>query len=399
MGSSFLVRSLQIEIDKSTWQKKAIDPRLRSASGRVDIDLGEALHEVGTITMPSILSPASPALFWAWLRYYLAPSKHADLRLTMDFSDLDPHQKGILSDDFGVALATHWARIRLGPFTQVVDGRKFANQFRQLQRKQHKSKAKVGMSKAPDFVMQDATGKWHILECKGMQTSRNYQKGVLKTAVAQKHAIQLVGTVKGEQLASSVYLANENNRAGSHMLVVDPDEDDPLVRLSGQQAEEMVVKASRLTVARAMGAIGLNEVAIEMSLPPDIDIDSELLLPSERARLRSARGDRVARATERARASTLEAFDHGGHRYRGRVGTFDLPPVGPDFPYRRVRVRQGVTPELIREVSASEAHLEERVDDLIRPFVHSARLEVQADRDHTSIAYGEMFYSDVEWIR
>jgi hypothetical protein len=146
MGSSFLVRSLQIEIDKSTWQKKIIHPRLRSASGRVDIDLGEALHELGTITMPSILSPASPALFWAWLRYYLAPSKHADLRLTMDFSDLDPHQKGILSDDFGVALATHWARIRLGPFTQVVDGRKFANQFRQLQRKQHKSKAKVGTS-------------------------------------------------------------------------------------------------------------------------------------------------------------------------------------------------------------------------------------------------------------
>ena len=83
MSASFLIRKLDIDVDKSTWQKKTIDPRLKSALGRVDIDLGEALHELGTITMPSILSPASPALFWAWLRYYLVPSKHSDLRLTM----------------------------------------------------------------------------------------------------------------------------------------------------------------------------------------------------------------------------------------------------------------------------------------------------------------------------
>jgi hypothetical protein len=399
MGTSFLVRKFDIAVDDSTWPKNIVNPKLKSGSGRVDIDIGEALHELGTITMPSILSPASPALFWAWLRYYLAPSKHPDLRLTMDFSDLDPHQKGILSDDFGVALATHWVRTRLGPFTQLVDGRKFANQFRHLQRKQHKSKAKVGMNKAPDFVMQDTTGKWHILECKGTQSDRQYQKKVLKTAIVQKHAIQLVGSVRGEQLASSLYLTNENGKPRSNMLVVDPDGDDPLIRLSGQEAEEMVIKASRLTVARAMGAIGLNEVAIEMSLPPDVDADSELLMPSERARLRSARGDRLARATERARASTLEGFEHDGRKYEGRVGMFDLPPVGPEFPYRKVRVRQGVTPELIREVSESAVHIEERVDDLIRPFVHSAQLGVQAVRDQTSVSYGEMFYSDVEWIR
>ena len=172
-----------------------------------------------------------------------------------------------------------------------------------------------------------------------------------------------------------------------------------------RRTRRLVQVAARLgrgegtSVARAMGAIGLNEVAIEMSLPPDIDVDSELLLPSERARLRSARGDRLARATERARASTLEKFDHGDQKYEGRIGIFDLPPVGPDFPYRKVRVRQGVIPELIRDISESEVHLEERVDDLIRPFVQSARLGVQAVRDQTSISYGDMFYSDVEWIR
>lgn len=142
MSASFLVRSILIEVDEKTWQRKVVHPKLKSASGRLDIDLGQALHELGTVTMPSILSPASPALFWAWLRYYLAPTTHPDLRLTMDFSDLDPHQKGILSDDFGVALATHWARIRLGPFTHIVDGRRFANQFKDIQRKQHKGSSK-----------------------------------------------------------------------------------------------------------------------------------------------------------------------------------------------------------------------------------------------------------------
>ncbi|WP_316181355.1 MULTISPECIES: hypothetical protein [unclassified Bradyrhizobium] len=399
MSTSFLVKELDIAVDDRTWPKNIVNPKLKSGSGRVNIDLGEALHELGTITMPNLMSPACPALFWAWLRYYLAPSKHQDLRIKMDFSDLDPHQKGILSDDFGVALATHWVRKRLGPFAQIVDGRKFANQFKDLQRKQNKSKAKVGMSKAPDFVMQDFKGKWHILECKGTQSSREYQKSVLKTAIVQKRAIRLVGSVRGEQLASSVYLTNEDGRPRSNMLVVDPDGDDPLIRLSGQQADEMVVKASRLTVARAMGSIGLNEVAIEMSLPPDIEADSELLLPSERTRLRSDRRDRLARATERARASTLARFEHNSRTYQGRVGLFDLPPVGPEFPYRKVRVRQGVTPELIREISISEAHIDDRVDEVIRPFVRSAKLDVQAAEDQTSVTYGEMFYSDVEWIR
>jgi hypothetical protein len=64
----------------------------------------------GTLTMPDLLSPASPARFWAWLRYYLAPTIASDLRITLDFAGLDPHQKGILSDDFGVALSTQLYR-------------------------------------------------------------------------------------------------------------------------------------------------------------------------------------------------------------------------------------------------------------------------------------------------
>jgi hypothetical protein len=47
MSTSFLVRKFDIAVDESTWPKNAVNKRLKVGSGRVDIDLGEALHELG----------------------------------------------------------------------------------------------------------------------------------------------------------------------------------------------------------------------------------------------------------------------------------------------------------------------------------------------------------------
>ena len=287
---------------------------------------------------------------------------------------------------------------RLGLFTHIVDGRRFANQFTRLLRKKHKSKAKVGTSKAPDFIMRDITGKWHVLECKGTQAYRAYQRRALKTAVAQKHAIQLLGSIRGEQLASSLYVAHEKDKSPSHMKIIDPEEDEPLIRLREQNAGEMEANANRLVVAQAFGSIGLNEIAVEMSLPPDVDLDSELLLPSELARLRFSRDERVARATEQARARNLDIFTHHHRRYEGRVVILDLPPAGAQFPYRKVRIRQGVTPDLIEEIS-STGSLDQRVDDRVRPYTAPARLVFDAAQDHMALTYGDILYSEVEWIQ
>lgn len=62
--------------------------------------------------------------------------------------------------------------------------------------------------------------------------------------MAQKHAIQLVGSIKGEQLASSLYIAHENDKSKSHMMVIDTEDDDPLIWLTEQQADEMQTKAA-----------------------------------------------------------------------------------------------------------------------------------------------------------
>jgi hypothetical protein len=394
--TSFLVRNIAVEVDSRTWGRKTVPPQLAGASGRCTIDIGEALHTLGTLTMPNLLSPASPSLFWAWLRYYLAPTGSPDLRITMDFSDLDPHQKGILSDDFGVALATQWLIDRLGGYRQIVDGRRFANQFQHLLRQRQKLKAKVGPSKAPDYVIRDIIGKWHVLECKGTQASRDYQRKALQTAVAQKHAIEIAGRIKGEQLAASLFIAHEKEKSATHLKVIDPD-DPPLIHLTENNEDEMETKANRLVVAQALGSIGLNEIAVEMSLPSNVDPDSDLLLPSEVMRVRSSREARLARATEQARQTTLVRFTHGTRAYEGRETTLDLPPTATQLPFRKVTIRQGVTPELIEEVSATGSLLDDTVDQRVNPYAINARVEVESDSHRTALTYGDVLYSEMIW--
>lgn len=124
-----LVKRLAVEVDRSTWGRKPIPLWLQGASGICDLDLKMALLLLGSLTLPSLISPASPARTWAWLRYFLAITNDQDFRITRDFSELDPHLKTILSDDFGVALSTQWLFDRLGGFQDIVDGRSFILQF------------------------------------------------------------------------------------------------------------------------------------------------------------------------------------------------------------------------------------------------------------------------------
>ena len=191
---------------------------------------------LGTLTMPNLLSPASPARFWAWVRYFLAPAETNDLRIKMEFADLDPHQKSILSDDLGVAISTQWLSDRLGGFTKIVDGRRFMLQFAHLLRaRQKQSKAKVGPSKAPDFVIQDKSGKWHVMECKGTQSGRGRRDEFLEDALSQKQMLQIVGAIRGERLATGLAISHEENRKGTELRVVDPEHSEPLLTLSDSE--------------------------------------------------------------------------------------------------------------------------------------------------------------------
>ena len=77
----------------------------------------------------------------------------------------------------------------------------------------------------------------------------------------------------------------------------------------------------------------------------------------------------------------------------------DLPPPTSLLPYRKVRIRQGMVQEIIQELTSGDSLLDQGIDDQIRPYIASARITVEGDRDHTALTYGDVLYSELNWVR
>ena len=86
------------------------------------VDVAGIFLLVGRRTIRVLASGASFAEFWAYLRYIFAWQSDRWLTLTPEFSELDTHQKTILSDDIGMGLPLHWLSRRLN-LIGICDGR------------------------------------------------------------------------------------------------------------------------------------------------------------------------------------------------------------------------------------------------------------------------------------
>jgi hypothetical protein len=327
----------------------------------------------------------------------LAPADTPDLRITMDFADLDPHQKSILSDDFGVAISTQWLFDRLGGFTKIVDGRAFMLRFAHLLRaRQRKSKAKVGPSKAPDFVIRDKSGKWHVLECKGTQSGRGWRDRFLKDALSQKQMLRLIGSVRGERLATGLSISHVENRYGTDLRIIDPPDDEPLVTLSDAESAEMEANADRIAVARALGVVGLSEAAIEIALPADVLPGDDLLFTTEARRTRSSRDVRYARAAQQLRDRHLQHFEYQHRNYEGRTALFTLPDPDQTRPFDEIKIRQGVDQGLLQELTSLGPDLDENLTHRIEGRMKGeASIRIISEGDYTSIMCDGVMFADL----
>jgi hypothetical protein len=394
-------RMIDVEVDGSTWPRGASVPwNLSAGGGSPTIDLGSAFLMLGTLTMPDLLSPASPALFWAWLRYYLAPTAAADLRITMDFAGLDPHQKSILSDDFGVAFSTQWLFDRLGGFREIVDGRRFMVQFAHLLPPKIKpTTAKVGPGKAPDFVIKDMNGRWHVLECKGTQSGRAQRDTYLNDALAQKQAIQITGRLRGERLAAGLAISNQQSTDGSHMRIIDPADDQPMIELGDQQSDEIDLAARRITVARALGVVGLGEAAVELSLPERAESKTRFLRKSEAARLRAERGTRRQSAQKEILGRRLQSVPFNGLQYEGRTVDFGDLPFDPALGFQRLRVTQGVNHELIEEMAGTGiVSSDDALAAVITNYTKNPQIKIVSNSEGVTLTYGHLLFSRLEFL-
>jgi len=393
-----LFRSIEVDLDKSTWGSKPVPTWLSGGTGIQQIDLLAALFLLGNITMPNILSIASPARFWAWLRYYLAPADQQELQIIIPFAELDPHQKGILSDDFGVAISTHWLCSQLGGFRQIVDGRKFVQQFPGLYAGKISSGAKVGATKTPDFVIEGLDGKWHVLECKGTQSGRASRDNFLKRAIQQKSMIDIIGNMCGQRLAAGLSITTVGQRERTHLKVVDPAP-EPILSLGEKDRERVTRAAKRLSIARSMAIIGMTEAASELSYPSDLSSFDAIpfMTRSERTRSRRKRSERIDDVIGQIRGASLDGFESHSEKFFGRVMEFEFPFGAGKLSGAKARIRQGVSEEVWRAAKTTNpqdfSFFEDRSEEV------DAGVVVEAHVDYVSIAYGRSFFADMRLKR
>lgn len=388
-------KSVEIEVDLSTWGTRAPDRRIRQrASGRQLIDVNASLMMLGNLTMPNILSAASPARTWAWIRYFEALHTSPDLRITMPFSDLDPHQKGILSDDFGVAISTQWLFDVLGGFQDIVDGRLFILHFGSLMRRRRRRTPKVGASKSPDFVIKDLAGKWHVLECKGTQSGRSFRNRCLRTAIQQKKVIQISGRIAGESLAAGLSLTNEGQRKASHLRIIDP-RSEPRLELGDGAESQMESALNLLAAARALNLAGFDRMATELSLPEDIAEAAEFVRPSEKSRMRSSRSDRIESAVEQLRSRERRAFRVRGEQFEGDAITIETASRALKGGYARVSYRIGANTKILEELAGSSGLSERQRSDRASWYVQGQKISVESEEDRVVLTHGPLLYAEV----
>lgn len=226
-------RNLRVNVDQATWPPApnlpAFPAEFTAGSQVWDVNITALLVTIGYLTTPSYASGVSLSEYWAWVRYIHALVDSADFQLTKSFHELDAHQKTILSDDFGMGAPIYWLfqKLQIGP---IADGKYFIDRMHATVGFTAVGTKKQGPQKSPDFVAQDLNGVWHVIECKGTQTSLAYRKKQLgigaqvpSGALAQKQTIIFPNGHTGQKLATGLFIGVEGDRNTSELLIIDPE--------------------------------------------------------------------------------------------------------------------------------------------------------------------------------
>jgi hypothetical protein len=249
-----------------------------------------------------------------------------------------------------------WLHDKLS-FVQIVDGRYFMQRIASSLGATQARTAKRGPNKTPDFVAQDTSGMWHVIECKGTQSGSEYslkQLGVLgpppKGGVAQKLSIQFPSSHTGQRLVCGLSIDVEGGN-GSVLKIIDPKPKEPFV-LDNNQMNLAEDAANRGVMARALRMAGLEVTAESVASPfgprPEDKRAPTLRVEAARKRVTEER-DRRSREEIRGVISRGQSFDGD---FRGRETVVVLPrEVAVDGrSVRRVVIRQGVNREALEEL-------------------------------------------------
>ena len=301
LSSIGLTRVIDVVVDKPSWKTQPIQfrhsfPRvLGQLAGPCDVNILLMLLRLGELTTPSLSAQSGVAKLWPLLRYLHILSDLQELRLRTAWKDVDPHQKSVASDDFGVGLGMT-VLYRAFDYTECVDGRAFLHRLAQLGALggAGATPPKVGSMKMADFVALDQKGKVHLIECKGTQHSTSALTSALEDGVQQKQSLicsspGMERRLIGQRLVVGTLLTHETAKTPTRVLVVDPAPDGEEMVLQPRAPQSLLAEAAmRLDISRAVGAAVAERTARVLSLV-DRPMDGAALEgPEQRQRAQQA---------------------------------------------------------------------------------------------------------------
>lgn len=339
-------RELELEIDARTWPRNRPPRSLNAIVGPQQVDLIAFLLMIGHCTVPAHAARHAINTLWAWVRYFGAFSEDADLRVSDEFSELDPHQKTILSDDFGMGMSLHVLTEALD-LVGFCDGKYFIDRLApRLPGGVHitATTAKNGARKSPDFVALDARGRWHVIECKGTQSGSSYCRTQMDRGLAQKRAIEFQGTLKGQSLVTGFDIASAASDTASRLVIIDPEPEDPPLEIGPDDRPLIRDCVARGTIARAMMLAGAPNLSRLMAAP--FGDDPRLRADDETTSFRRKRAAQLQQEGKDDRERLTSAGE-----YLGREMTIELPfeVETPKGSFRRATLRSEILDDVVKE--------------------------------------------------
>ncbi|MBO6947182.1 MAG: hypothetical protein JJ855_04300 [Rhodospirillales bacterium] len=267
---------VHIKIRKTSWGGRKFPRKFQSYTrmGKSEnLDYLQLLHTIGKITVPPISNGFSLAEYWAQLRYVHAiDCKSKGLLLSPQYAELDPHQKTILSDDFGMGISMYWLEKKMCLRPPIEGYYYIKNSFGRYGRKvlpkniAKPRPAKRGPRKSPDFIAEDASGFWHVIECKGTQSGTHARAKQIKRGKGQKTTILFPRSVRGERLVAATKIAISGSGDRTELLIEDPSE-EPILQFSESYKPYLSDPLFRGTVAKVLSLVGARQLGRQLASP------------------------------------------------------------------------------------------------------------------------------------
>jgi hypothetical protein len=252
-------KQLSFTVDRSSWPRgRRVPLSLIRVNQLTAVDLREVLIHIGVRTRPPSYSGLHINDFWAWLRYGQAFDPGLPLKIAQSWLDLDPHQKTILSDDLGVGMASAILSPSMN-LVAMVDTTFLVKNFPALFSLGANTR-KVGEKKTPDFLALDSSGKVHVIECKGTQTSSAVLAGQLRDGEPQKENIRpLPPTMRGERLVAGIFVPNFRSTETAEFVVIDPPSSGKIGLMKEKEADfiSILIRSEFAQAFRTIGHLSL----------------------------------------------------------------------------------------------------------------------------------------------